>query len=79
MIKTGAGAGCRFGEIDDTGCGIKEDELPFIFERFYRGAQGGLGLGLTIVRELVEAHGGRIEVTSEVGKGSSFIVYLPEV
>lgn len=79
LIKTGKRAGSSFVEIDDTGCGIKEDELPFIFERFYRGAQGGLGLGLTIVRELVEAHGGRIEVTSEVGKGSSFTVYLPEV
>ena len=64
--------------IEDTGCGIASDELPFIFERFYRGARGGMGLGLAIVKELVEAHGGRIEVWSEPGKGSIFTVILPK-
>ena len=48
--------------------------MPFIFERFYRLAEGGLGLGLAIVKELVDAHDGRIEV-SEYGKGSVFTVY----
>ncbi len=66
-----------FVSVEDTGCGIAPDELPFIFERFYRGARGGMGLGLAIVKELVEAHGGRIEVWSEPGKGSIFTVILP--
>ncbi len=64
-------------EVLDSGCGIEQKDLPFIFERFYKGKDGGLGLGLTIVRELVEAHGGRIEARSEYGKGSSFTVFLP--
>lgn len=64
--------------IKDTGTGIAEKDLPFIFERFYRGAGGGLGIGLTIVKELVEAHGGKVEVTSTEGKGSQFTVLLPE-
>lgn len=63
--------------VEDTGCGIASDEIPFIFERFYRGAHGGMGLGLSIVKELVEAHDGRIEVWSELGKGSIFTVILP--
>jgi len=64
-------------EIVDTGKGISEEELPFIFERFFRGAGGGLGLGLTIVKELVEAHGGKIAIDSEVGKGTTVKVTLP--
>lgn len=64
-------------EVLDSGCGIEQKDLPFIFERFYKGRDGGLGLGLTIVRELVEAHGGRIEARSEYGRGSSFTVFLP--
>jgi two-component system sensor histidine kinase BaeS len=64
-------------EVLDNGCGIEQKDLPFIFERFYKGKGGGLGLGLTIVRELVEAHGGRIEAHSEYGRGSSITVFLP--
>ncbi len=64
-------------EVIDNGSGIKAGDLPFIFERFYRGAEGGLGLGLAIVKELVEAHGGRITATSEYGKGSTFTVSFP--
>jgi signal transduction histidine kinase len=56
---------------------MSEKELPFIFERFYHGPGGGLGIGLTIVKELAEAHGGRIEVKSAKGKGSEFSVFLP--
>ena len=69
--------------ISDTGRGIPAEELPRIFEQFYRvdpsraRATGGAGLGLTIVRRLVEAHGGQITVESEVGKGTSFLVTLP--
>ncbi len=64
-------------EVQDTGAGIKPDDLPFIFERFYRASEGGLGLGLAIVKELVEAHGGRIEAKSEYGRDSVFTFSLP--
>jgi two-component system sensor histidine kinase BaeS len=64
-------------EVTDTGKGINEKDLPHIFERFYRGDDGGLGLGLSIVKELVDAHGGRIEVESEEGKGTKIKVFLP--
>ena len=69
--------------VTDTGTGIPAEELPFIFERFYRvdksrtRATGGSGLGLTIARRLVEAHGGKIAVQSEPGRGSRFSFTLP--
>jgi len=69
--------------VADTGEGIPPEDLPNIFERFYRvdksraRATGGHGLGLTITRRLVEAHGGRIRVESELGKGSRFTFTLP--
>jgi len=69
--------------VADTGEGIAEEDLPYVFERFYRAdrsrtrATGGSGLGLTISKSLVEAHGGTMEVQSEQGKGSTFIFYLP--
>lgn len=63
--------------VEDTGTGISEKDIPFIFERFYHGPGGGLGIGLTIVKELAEAHGGRIEVKRTQGKGSEFGVLLP--
>lgn len=67
--------------VRDTGYGIPPDVLPHIFERFYRGevsrTGGGAGLGLSIARELVEAQGGAISVTSAVGQGSVFTVLLP--
>ena len=71
-------------KVSDTGEGIPEHELPNIFERFYRvdksrtRATGGSGLGLTIAKRLVEAHGGEINVQSELGKGSSFIFTIPK-
>lgn len=64
-------------EVADTGHGIRQEDLPFVFERFYKGEKGGLGIGLTIVKELVEAHGGKVEARSDYGKGSIFTVYLP--
>ncbi len=76
-IRAGIKNGETFIEIMDNGCGIKDEEIPFIFERFYRGFKEGLGLGLSIVKELVDAHNGRIEVKSEYGRGSTFTVYIP--
>lgn len=72
-------------EVRDSGPGIPADELPRIFERFYRGTNtgdaraSGSGLGLAIVRSIVEMHGGSVEVESTVGKGSVFRVILPHV
>lgn len=63
--------------VIDNGNGIKEEDVPFIFERFYKGSGSGLGLGLTIVKELVEAHGGKITVSSEYGKGAEFTILIP--
>jgi signal transduction histidine kinase len=66
-------------QVQDTGIGIPPGTLPLVFER-YRQAHagyGGTGLGLTIVRGLVEAHGGRVAVESEEGKGTRFTVFLP--
>lgn len=70
-------------EVADTGVGIDPAELPHIFERFYRGSQSneargtGSGLGLSIVKSIVDMHHGTIEVESRVGHGSRFIVVLP--
>jgi two-component system, OmpR family, sensor kinase len=69
-------------EVSDTGVGISEDQLPLIFERFYRAdpsrATSGAGLGLSIARQIVEAHGGKIEVESTPGEGSTFRLLLPK-
>ena len=64
-------------EITDNGCGIPEEDIPHVFERFYKGKNGGLGLGLAIVQELVTAHGGTVSVRSVAGSGTSFYVMLP--
>jgi signal transduction histidine kinase len=70
-------------EISDTGPGIAPADLPLIFDRFFRSDRararetGGSGLGLAIVQRLVEAHGGRIDVESEPGRGSTFRISLP--
>lgn len=76
-IRTGKNALETFIVVEDTGKGIKEKDLPLIFERFYKTSKGGLGIGLAIVKELVAAHEGRIEVKSEPSKGSIFTVFLP--
>jgi len=68
--------------VADTGCGIPSDELPFIFNRFFRGEAArklkvsGAGLGLSIVKEIVDLHKGYIEVKSEVGQGTTFAIWL---
>lgn len=67
--------------VEDRGIGISSAERPSLFGRFYRGAgslgQGGYGLGLYLVRHIMEAHGGRVEVDSEVGQGSRFRLVFP--
>lgn len=93
LAHTGEG-GCitveaiRIGEniqvsVSDTGEGIEPEDLPYVFDRFYRAdksrtrATGGSGLGLTISKGLVEAHGGRLQVRSRRGQGSTFYFELP--
>jgi signal transduction histidine kinase len=71
-------------EVSDDGMGISAEELPFIFERFYRTDKsrnrktGGAGVGLTIAKSIVLAHGGTIDAHSEAGSGSRFMVTLPK-
>lgn len=70
-------------EIEDTGSGIEPEDLPRIWDRFYRGRESsgndapGAGIGLALVRELTEAMGGRVAVTSELGRSSRFAIYVP--
>jgi signal transduction histidine kinase len=71
-------------ELTDTGEGIRPEDMPHIFEQFFRGersrsrATGGSGLGLAIVKAIVEAHNGQIRVESTVGKGTRFLITLPQ-
>lgn len=72
-------------KVKDTGEGISPENLPFIFDRFWRGEKSrtreghtSSGLGLAIAKQLIRAHGGKIEAHSELGKGTSFVVELPE-
>ncbi len=73
--------------VSDTGSGIPKEALPHIFDRFYRangngtsenGHDHGFGLGLSIVREIAVSHGGSVSVESELGKGTTFIIDLPD-
>jgi two-component system sensor histidine kinase BaeS len=77
MITANEGQTGTVIEVGDSGSGIADEDIPFIFERFYRGEKGGLGIGLTIVRELIEAHGGTITARSDAGKGSVFTLTFP--
>lgn len=67
--------------VEDSGCGIAEDDLPHVFERYYRGRTArerrGSGLGLPLVRAIVQAHGGWITVASKPGRGTSFHLFFP--
>lgn len=68
-------------QVSDNGMGIKPDDIPYIFDRFYQGKSGvkGTGLGLTLCKQLVELHGGTILVKSQEGEGSTFFLNLPQV
>lgn len=74
-------AGHALIEVSDTGIGIPQEHIPHIFERFYTvesaRSSGGAGLGLSIARQIVHAHSGRIAVESEVERGTKVMVYLP--
>lgn len=76
-----AGRACI--SVTDTGIGIAPEDLPHLFERFYRGRQvaqldiPGVGLGLSIVKEIIEAHGGTVEVETQLGAGTTFRLCLP--
>lgn len=78
-----AGDGVRV-QVKNTGLGIPKGDLPHIFDKYYQAStkasvgEGGTGLGLAIVRELVLLHGGQVDVTSEVNRGTIFTVYLPK-
>ncbi len=84
-VEVGAAPGEALLSVSDTGIGIPEADLPYVFERFFRSKRsrranpGGSGLGLSIVRWIVEAHKGRVTVESVAGKGTTFTVRLPVV
>ena len=67
--------------IKDEGIGIEDDDLPFVFEKFYKAdkshSEEGNGLGLSLVKRIIELHKGNIEIKSKVGKGTEVIVKLP--
>ncbi|WP_425452702.1 ATP-binding protein [Ammoniphilus oxalaticus] len=73
-----------FVDVKDTGSGIPEEDLPFVFERFYKAdkartrGQSGTGLGLSIVRQIVQAHGGQIAAHSKLGEGTTFSIHIPK-
>ncbi|TMV45433.1 HAMP domain-containing histidine kinase [Paenibacillus mesophilus] len=78
-LQAGGQVGIR---VSDTGIGMDKDEIPYIFERFYRadpsrGKKSGTGLGLSIAKWIIDAHGGSIEVKTQKEKGTTFIVWLP--
>jgi heavy metal sensor kinase len=76
--------GSVFLVVEDNGVGISEDELPFVFERFYRAdksrsrSSGGSGIGLAVVKSIVTAHGGKVDVESRLNRGSRFRIALPK-
>ena len=82
-VKAAVAGGEVVLSVSDTGIGISGEDQSRIFERFYRAdaarsrESGGTGLGLSIVKHLAEFHGGRVEVESEIGRGSTFRVFLP--
>jgi signal transduction histidine kinase len=80
-VSLRADANTAWLRVKDRGIGIAEEFHPVIFDRFVRAVPieyyGGLGLGLYIVKEIVEGHGGRISLESELGKGTAFTVELP--
>jgi PAS domain S-box-containing protein len=83
IVRTLGQNGCISLSVEDTGIGIEPEDLPHLFDRFYRGKQvrqskiHGTGLGLAIVKEIVDLHAGEIQIQSQVGKGSIFNINFP--
>lgn len=76
-LQTGEGPDGVWVSVADTGGGIPEDQLNRIFEPFYTTKKKGSGLGLMLVQRIVRAHGGRIDLQSQVGRGTTFRIWLP--
>src|SRR5258708_40336541 len=76
-LRTGEGADGVWDRVTDTGAGIPQEQINRIFEPFYTTKKKGSGLGLMIVQRIVRAHDGRIELESNVGRGTTFRVWLP--
>lgn len=64
-------------EIEDNGCGIPEDDLPYLFNPFFTKKSYGTGLGLTQVEKIIDQHEGSIQVHSRKGEGTRFVIVLP--
>ena len=77
IVDAGAGSDSVWVSVCDNGCGIPPDQLSRVFEPFYTTKKNGTGLGLTVCNRVVRAHGGRIDVVSAPGEGTTFTVYLP--
>jgi signal transduction histidine kinase len=77
-VATGGGAGTAWARFSDEGCGIPAENLDKVFEPLFTTRHRGIGLGLAISRRLVEENGGKIEVASVVGRGTTFTVTLPQ-
>src|SRR5690349_23778289 len=84
QLRVRGGAHGFLVEVADTGIGISAQDLPHVFDRFWRSdrsrsrATGGSGIGLAVVRELVRAHHGHVELRSELGRGTTARVVLPD-
>ncbi len=82
-VRTRTNGNALIFEVEDTGIGIEPNDLPRLFEKFYRGkqrearAQHGSGLGLAIVRSIAESHGGKVRVESKLGERSTFFMQIP--
>jgi two-component system sensor histidine kinase BaeS len=81
VVRTAYGAQRVLIEVEDNGIGIAEEHLPHIFKRFYRVNRAqhgsGSGLGLSIVKRVIEAHGGTVSVRSQLNSGTTFTLHLP--
>jgi signal transduction histidine kinase len=76
-LTAGRRGGLVVFSVTDTGTGIRRAHLPHIYEHFFRGSGSGIGMGLSIAKELVDACGGKIDVQTAAGKGTTVIVELP--